>query len=112
MTYSFYHYAKPEYGIGYATAPAPLGPWTKGPNNPLVVQKLEIGVSGPGHNSITVSPDGEELFMVYHTHADPRQPSGNRTVNIDRLIFTDDGQLQLLGPTRSPQPLPSGAGEE
>ena len=109
MTYSFYHYAKPEYGIGYATATSPLGPWTKGANNPLVTQNLAIGVSGPGHNSVTVSPDGKELFMVYHVHADPDKPGGNRNVNIDRLTVTPDGQLQLTGPTRSPQPLPGGA---
>jgi hypothetical protein len=26
-----------------------------------------------------------EMFIVYHTHADPRKPSGDRVVNIDRL---------------------------
>lgn len=108
MTYSAYHYARPEYGIGCATASSPLGPWTKSPNNPLVTRHLDIGVSGPGHNSITTSPDGMELFMVYHTHADPNKPGADRTVNIDRLIVMPDGDLHLLGPTRSPQPVPSG----
>lgn len=103
---------KPEYGIGYATAPSPVGPWTKPSDNPLVVQNLEIGVSGPGHNFITVSPDGRERFMVYHAHTDPKRPSGNRTVNIDRLIITDNGHLRLFGPTRSPQPLPGGVNNE
>ncbi len=108
MTYSFYHYAKPEYGIGYATAPTPLGPWSKPADNPLVIQHPEIGVSGPGHNCITRSPDSTEYFMVYHAHANPDKPSGNRTVNIDRLQITDNGHLRLLGPTRSPQALPNG----
>ncbi len=109
MTYSAGHYADPLYGIGYATASSPLGPWTKSPHNPLVAKNLKIDVSGPGHNSITVSPDGKELFMVYHTHADPDNPSGDRTVNIDRLVFDEDGTLRLVGPTRSPQPMPSRA---
>jgi hypothetical protein len=68
-----------------------------------------IGLSGPGHDSITVSPDGSELFMVYHTHADVTKPSGKRTVNIDRLAFDDKSGLRINGPTRTPQPLPAGA---
>ncbi|HYW78152.1 MAG TPA: glycoside hydrolase family 43 protein, partial [Thermoguttaceae bacterium] len=108
MTYSANHYAEPNYGIGYATAPSPLGPWTKNNDNPIVSKDLSQGISGPGHNSITASPDGRELFMVYHAHADVNRPSGIRTVNIDRLAFDDDGRLRLVGPTRTPQPLPSG----
>ena len=108
MTYSASHYASPKYGIGYATAPSPLGPWEKAENNPLATTDPRVGVSGPGHSSITRSPDGSELFMVYHAHADPEHPSGNRTVNIDRVTFDDNGWMQLLGPTRTPQPMPSG----
>lgn len=109
MTYSAGHYADPNYGIGYATASAPLGPWTKNAANPLVQKAAAAGVSGPGHNSITTSPDGNELFMVYHAHADANRPSGERCINIDRLVFDDAGNLRLIGPTRRPQPMPSGA---
>ena len=108
MTYSANHYAEPFYGIGYATAPSPLGPWKKSAANPLVSQKPELGISGPGHNCVIKSPDGTELFVVYHTHADPAKPGGGRVVNLDRLIVRADGGLQFAGPTRSPQPLPSG----
>jgi beta-xylosidase len=108
MTYSANHYRHPFYGIGYATASSPSGPWIKNPSNPIVKRNQSINLSGPGHNSITTSPDGSELFMVYHSHADPEKPSGNRTVNIDRLIFDSDGTMRLIGPTRSPQPMPSG----
>ncbi|MBN1420310.1 MAG: family 43 glycosylhydrolase [Planctomycetes bacterium] len=110
LTYSSHHYADPLYGIGYATANSPLGPWTKSAENPLVAKDLSIGVSGPGHSSITTSPDGKELFLIYHAHADVNRPSGNRTVNIDRLLIDGPGHLEVHGPTRSPQPLPSGAG--
>jgi beta-xylosidase len=109
LTYSAGHYTDPLYGIGYATASAPLGPWRKGSDNPLVRRDLAAGVSGPGHSCVTTSPDGTELFLVYHAHANIEKPSGDRTVNIDRLTFNEDGRLKLLGPTRSPQPLPSGA---
>lgn len=109
MTYSANHYAEPFYGIGYATASGPLGPWTKYPDNPIVAANLEIGVSGPGHNCFVHSPDGTERFMVYHAHADLEKPSGERTVNIDRVRIEADGRLVLDGPTRTPQPMPSGA---
>ena len=108
MTYSAHHYASPAYGIGWAKAPTPLGPWTKHPGNPLLATGMTAGVSGPGHNSITRSPDGSELFMVYHAHANPDRPSGRRTVNIDRISI-HNGTLRIQGPTRSLQSLPSGA---
>jgi beta-xylosidase len=109
MTYSANHYADPDYGVGYATAASPLGMWTKSEDNPILAKDLEIGVSGPGHNSIVQSPDGKEWFIVYHSHADPDHPSGRRVLNIDRIIFDPDGSLKALGPTRTPQPVPSGS---
>jgi hypothetical protein len=51
---------------------------------------------------------GKEMFIVYHTHADAEKPSGDRVVNIDRLYFDEAGNLKIKGPTRPPQPLPSG----
>jgi beta-xylosidase len=108
MTYSANHYADPDYGVGYATAPSPLGMWTKSKDNPVLNKNLETGVSGPGHNSITRSPDGKEWFIVYHSHADPDHPSGRRVLNIDRIVFEKDGSMKVLGPTRTPQPVPSG----
>ena len=107
MTYSANNYRHPFYGIGYATALSPTGPWTKNIANPLVIQNPAIGVAGPGHNSITVSPDGKELFMVYHTHADAKEMR-DRVLNIDRLSFDENGNLIFTGPTRSPQPAPYG----
>lgn len=106
LMYSANVFSSPEYAVGYATAPSPLGPWTKAAENPILAQRPEIGVSGPGHNSVTLSPDGTELFIVYHTHTDPKRPSGNRTVNIDRL-YVKDGRMWVDGPTRTPQPAPS-----
>jgi GH43 family beta-xylosidase len=109
MTYSCNHYADPNYGIGYATAKTPLGMWTKSQNNPILSRNIELGVSGPGHNCITKSPDGREIFIVYHSHADPQKPSGRRLLNIDRMIFEENGNLKIIGPTRTPQSLPSGS---
>ena len=109
MTYSCNHYADPDYGIGYATADAPLGMWTKSQRNPILSRDPALGVSGPGHNCIVKSPDGSETFIVYHSHADPENPSGRRVLNMDRLLFEKNGALKVLGPTRTPQPMPSGS---
>jgi hypothetical protein len=49
------------------------------------------------------------MFIVYHTHADPKKPSDDRVVNIDRIGFDESGKLKIKGPTRSPQPMPSGS---
>ena len=108
MTYSAGDTSTPAYGIGYATAHTPLGPWTKSADNPILKTEPAIGVSGPGHNSIVASPDGRELWIVYHTHADPARPSENRVVNADRIHFEATGAMHV-DETRTPQPLPSGA---
>ena len=105
LMYSANFFASADYGIGYATASSPLGPWRKYEENPIAEKDLSLGVSGPGHNSVTTSPDGSELFIVYHSHSDPENPRRGRTMNIDRLYF-EGGLLKVKGPTRTPQPMP------
>lgn len=107
MTYSANDTGYEFYGVGIATAQHPLGPWTKYEDNPLMTTDLSIGVSSPGHNSIIESPDGKELFIVYHRHADPNctKPNFDRVVCIDRLFFKK-GKLCIDGPTSTPQPAP------
>jgi GH43 family beta-xylosidase len=107
LMYSANVYSSQDYSVGYATATNPLGPWTKYAGNPVLKKNMAIGVSGPGHNCVTTSPDDKEFFIVYHTHTFPNKPSGNRNLCIDRMIF-ENGVIKVLGPTRSPQPLPGG----
>jgi hypothetical protein len=56
-----------EYGIGYATAETPMGPFVKHPGNPIA--KRSGNVLGPGHHSVVDAPDGK-LWMVYHQKLD------------------------------------------
>lgn len=95
-----------NYSVGYATADNPMGPWSKAAENPILKSNLKIGVSGPGHNSFACSPDGKELFIIYHVHTFPDKATGNRAVYIDRVIFDND-KMVIKGPTKSPQPYPS-----
>lgn len=107
LMYSANFYASKAYSVGYATASSPLGPFKKYEKNPVLSAEAK-GVSGPGHNNIFMSPDGKEMFTVYHTHTNPYEGGGNRQLNIDRMGFREDGSIFVNGPTITPQLKPSG----
>ncbi len=85
-----------DYGVSYAVADHPLGPWTHAPETgPVVLRQLPGKVVGPGHNSYALGPDGETPFLVYHAW----DVAGTaRRMCIDRLVWTDAGP-RCLGPT-------------
>ncbi|WP_313467448.1 family 43 glycosylhydrolase [Carnobacterium sp.] len=110
LTYSGSHFESPMYGAGYATSSDPLGSFEKYEQNPIM-QSNSLA-HGTGHHAVTESPDGKEMFMVYHRHesiwnTDPREFA------IDRMHFTENEKgktiLEVHGPTVTPQPVPSGA---
>jgi GH43 family beta-xylosidase len=103
--YSANFYKGRDYSVGYAVAEHPLGPFIKATHNPILFSPNDA-ISGPGHNSVTTSPNGQELFIVYHIHTDPKNASRNRQVCIDRMGFREDGSLYVLGPTNTPQKIP------
>ena len=108
MTYSGNDTGQSHYGVGVATAPHPLGPWTKYEDNPQMITDFSRGISSPGHNSIVESPDGSELFIVYHRHFDPWQPrpAFDRITCIDRIDFDRSGRMHIAPPSTTPQPMP------
>ena len=108
MMYSANFFGGKNYAVGYATSKRPLGPFVKASNNPVLQKNTEKGgiVTGTGHNSITYSPDGKEMFCVYHGRTSAT--GDNRVVFIDRMKVLKDGNLIVEGPTTVPQPLPSG----
>ena len=68
-------------------------------------------VDGVGDGIFIPSPDGQELFMVYHSHAAPGKVEPRQTC-IDRVKFVpaEDGGpdiLTVFGPTTTAQPMPS-----
>lgn len=110
LMYSANFYADRTYSIGYATSSNPLGPYVKYENNPIVASDASWDyVSGPGHNSLAVSPDGSELFIVYHTHTMPGIGGGNRQMHIDRMGLRKDGSIYVNAPTVTGQLMPSGS---
>jgi beta-xylosidase len=116
MTYSARCFSDPLYGVGYATASSPLGPWLKGPNNPILRRTDEV--SGPGHNCVTTSPDGRELMILYHTHQSPLGGC-DRQLAMDRLLIapaagqSSSATVRVFtdGPTHTWRPAPSNGGD-
>jgi GH43 family beta-xylosidase len=88
------------YGVDYAEASHPLGPWTaKKVEAPRVLRTVPGRVKGPGHNSITTDPSGKSDIFVYHAW-DPEMTA--RRLCLDRLEWTDCGP-RCAGPTWTPQ---------
>ena len=106
MMYSANHFGGENYAVGYATSKSPLGPYKKAPNNPVLQKNTDHGgyVTGTGHNSVVISPDGSEMFCVYHGRT--TKTGNNRVVFIDKMEILRDGTLVVHGPTTNPQPVP------
>lgn len=102
--YCFYSggsWLEPTYGVAYAEAAHPLGPWTEPAGVPPLLRTVPGHVIGPGHNSVVEGPGGD--VMVYH--AWDREQSGRR-LHIDPISWTDDGP-RVDGPSWAPRTLPA-----
>jgi len=92
-----------NYGVGYAVADSPTGPWRDdfAAHGPVVLKGIPGKVVGPGHNSTVMGPDDETRFMVYHAW-----DAGHtaRRMCIDPIRWTDDGP-RVDGPSTQPRPL-------
>lgn len=91
LTYSANSYESPQYGIGYATAPSPDGPWTKYEGNPIY--QCVGGLEGVGHHAFFQDAKGNGR-IVFHSHNAPGkiQP---RITHISDYHFAQDGTLVI-----------------
>ncbi len=103
--YCFYSggaWEEDTYGVSYAVADHPLGPWHEPvADGPTVLRSVPGRVIGPGHNSVVTGPDGQD-YLVYHAW-DPART--RRRMCLDRLEWTPDGP-RTDAPTFTPQPAP------
>ena len=93
------------YGMGYATATSPTGPFAKSPSNPILAQS-SAALSPGGGDALLTGPHGG-LWMVYHgrdsTYTEPR------TLRLDpftwrRATSADAADVPVInGPTATPQ---------
>jgi arabinan endo-1,5-alpha-L-arabinosidase len=87
LFYSGGAWTEPGYGVGYAVADHPLGPFTEPEGGPVVLRSTPGRLIGPGHNSIVMGPDGEDR-IVYHAWDAARE---RRQMWIDRLSWEPHG---------------------
>jgi len=92
-----------NYGVGFAVADRPEGPWRDefGSAGPYVLKGIPGKVIGPGHVSCFLAPDDKTLLMAYHAW-DPAKTA--RRMCFDPLIFRD-GRPQADGPSTEPRTL-------
>ena len=107
MIYATYMYNS-DYGESYAVAKDVLGPYTRYAYNDFLTSNVKV--RGVGDGVFVSSPDGAELFIVYHCHKD-MQTVEPRNTCIDRVRFVPDPDggpdlLQFYGPTVTEQPMP------
>lgn len=106
LMYTANFYASIHYAVGYATSSSPTGPFIKSPDNPIL-RSNGVETMGTGHNNFFPSPDGKELFCVYHSLKNRLNNKDGRVPNIDRMYIEKDGKLRIDGPTVCEMPLPS-----
>ena len=101
--YCFYSggsWLEPTYGVGFALADHPLGPWTEPADRDPLLRTVPGHVIGPGHNSLVLGPAGEDV-IVYHAW-DPDRTA--RRMCIDPVRWTPDGP-EVDGPSWQPRRL-------
>jgi beta-xylosidase len=105
MMYSANFFGGKHYAVGYATSKDPLGPFIKAENNPVLEKNIDKGgvVSGTGHNSITWSKDGKQMYCVYHGRT--TETGKERVVFIDKMEINEAGLLIVDGPSTDLQSL-------
>jgi hypothetical protein len=112
LFYSANNWQTAKYGVGYAVATSPLGPWTKYQHNPILSQSPSVGMYSTGHGGVALSPDGTEVYYVHHGRPSPDDP--NRWLYTDRMDFGSAGSdpfgfpIVSVDPSTSDQPIPSG----
>ena len=77
LFYSANHFQNIDYGIGYAVADSPYGPWVKYKNNPIIHRSI-VGENGSGHGDLFEGID-KQLYYVYHIHYSSDKVSPRRT---------------------------------
>lgn len=74
-----------DYGVGYATATNPLGPWKKYAGNPILAKDESLPMYSTGHGSIANCSDGSQTYYVHHGR--PSATGGPRKLYTERLYM-------------------------
>jgi len=104
MTFSGGAWTGEGYAVSWAVADAPLGPWRPAPPSAAPLLRTSPDLIGPGHNSLTVDPYGDDV-IVFHSWNAART---RREMHARRIVFEEDGpHLQgPIGGTNAPVGMP------
>jgi hypothetical protein len=111
LTYSANNYEASYYGVGFATADSPQGPFRKSSRNPVLSEQPDaaIPIYSTGHGSIVASPprsgghgvgaqqvtlqtpEGSELFYVHHAR---NSTTAGRSIYTTRLTL-DESEIRV-----------------
>jgi hypothetical protein len=109
LTYSANNFENAYYGVGYATASSPLGPWRKFSGNPILAQDPALPEYSTGHGSPVLSPDGSQAFYVHHGRS---STTGGRRLYTDRMELSgrdaNGAPVLSIDESVSDTPIPSG----
>jgi beta-xylosidase len=96
MTFSGGAWTGEGYGVAWAVADSPLGPWVPASSaDALLLRSTPDGYRGPGHNSLSVAPDGRDV-IVFHAWNDDLTV---RRMYVHEIEFTKTGP-RVGGPYR------------
>ena len=65
LTYSGGAWTGPGYAVSWAVADSLLGPWSHAPEGTPPVLASSDEYLGPGHNSLTIDPDGRDVIAFH-----------------------------------------------
>ncbi|MBT30535.1 MAG: hypothetical protein CMO01_12825 [Thalassobius sp.] len=84
------------YKVRYSVSETPYGPWTEGPESPILSTSSDSTTLGPGHH--TVFKENDQYYILYHRIKDN---SGDllRELSIDSLNFDLQGNIEKVVPT-------------
>ncbi|KAF5387287.1 hypothetical protein D9757_006868 [Collybiopsis confluens] len=108
LTYSANNFESPDYGVGYAYAPSPLGPYFKSNSNPILSQDAS-NIYSTGHGSIVSVPSSAGKEELYYPHHARPSPDDDRYLYISRLVINADELYVEFGSTAGDLRLPSGS---
>jgi beta-xylosidase len=97
LVYSANAYFNQNYGLGFATAKNPMGPWTKYAKNPIF-QKPDSLV-GVGHCQFFTGLDNK-LYVVYHAHCSKTNVQPRKAyispVRFTKIADSDEYRIEIL----------------
>lgn len=93
LIYSANHFMSVEYGVGYATASNPTGPWTRHSGNPILRNEF-LGINGTGHGDIFM--DGDDMYYVFHSHASNDSVRPRHTMLVEMGFRESDSGIDTI----------------